>query len=47
MMTRAEQFLGEELNASENVQGTARFEVLPCPLEATVSYGTGAAKGPA
>lgn len=46
-MTRAEQFLGEELNASENVQGTARFEVLPCPLEATVSYGTGAAKGPA
>ena len=26
---------------------TARFEVVPCGLEATVSYGTGAAKGPA
>ncbi|MGB0478047.1 MAG: arginase family protein, partial [Parvibaculales bacterium] len=41
-----EQFLGEELSAAENRMETARFEVVPCGLEATVSYGTGAAKGP-
>lgn len=40
------QFLGEELSAAENEMATARFEVVPCGLEATVSYGTGAAKGP-
>ena len=40
------QFLGEELSAAENDMATARFEVVPCGLEATVSYGTGAAKGP-
>ena len=44
---RDEQFLGEELSAAENDMATARFEVVPCGLEATVSYGTGAAKGPA
>ena len=44
---RQEQFLGEELSAAENRMETARFEVVPCGLEATVSYGTGAAKGPA
>jgi agmatinase len=38
--------LGEELSAAENDLATARFEVVPCGLEATVSYGTGAAKGP-
>ena len=43
---RADQFLGEELSAAENEMATARFEVVPCGLEATVSYGTGAAKGP-
>ena len=43
---RADQFLGEELSAAENDMATARFEVVPCGLEATVSYGTGAAKGP-
>ena len=42
----ADQFLGEELAASENARDTARFEVVPCGLEATVSYGTGAAQGP-
>ena len=41
-----DQFLGEELTASENTRDTARFEVVPCGLEATVSYGTGAAQGP-
>jgi agmatinase len=40
------QFLGEELSAAENDMATARFEIVPCGLEATVSYGTGAAKGP-
>ena len=41
------QFLGGELTADENRMETARFEVVPCGLEATVSYGTGAANGPA
>ena len=41
-----EQFIGEELTATENNMATARYEVVPCGLEATVSYGTGAAKGP-
>jgi len=40
------QFLGEELEASENNPDTARFHIVPCGLEKTVSYGTGAAKGP-
>lgn len=43
---KQDQFLGEELSAAENDMATARFEVVPCGLEATVSYGTGAAKGP-
>ena len=43
---REDQFLGEELSAAENNMATARFEVVPCGLEATVSYGTGAARGP-
>lgn len=43
---RQDQFLGEELSATENDMATARFRVVPCGLEATVSYGTGAAKGP-
>jgi len=42
-----DQFLGEELSAAENDMASARFEVVPCGLEATVSYGTGAANGPA
>jgi agmatinase len=43
---RENQFLGEELSPAENQMDSARFEVVPCGLEATVSYGTGAAKGP-
>jgi agmatinase len=45
-MSQIPQFLGEELSATENTMATARFEVVPCGLEATVSYGTGAARGP-
>ena len=40
------QFLGEELTSEENNPETARFQVIPCGLEKTVSYGTGTAKGP-
>lgn len=45
-MSQQTQFLGEELSPAENNPATARFEVVPCGLEATVSYGTGAARGP-
>ena len=41
------QFLGEELTAQENNPETARFQIFPCGLEQTVSYGTGTANGPA
>ena len=41
------QFLGEELTEKENRPDTARFQVIPCGLEKTVSYGTGTAQGPA
>ena len=40
------QFLGSELNSSENQQADALFQIIPCGLEATVSYGTGTHKGP-
>ncbi|MBE8190686.1 MAG: agmatinase family protein [Alphaproteobacteria bacterium] len=40
-----DQFLGEELSPQENDAATARFQVVPCGLEATVSYGTGAKAG--
>jgi agmatinase len=40
------QFLGEELSEVENHPETARFHIIPCGLEKTVSYGTGTAKGP-
>lgn len=40
------QFLGEELVLEENNAATARFQVIPCGLEKTVSYGSGTAKGP-
>jgi len=46
-MAAMHQFLGEELSATENNPATARFHIVPCGLEKTVSYGTGAAKGPA
>lgn len=41
------QFLGEELTKAENRQETAQFQIIPCGLEKTVSYGTGTAHGPA
>ena len=39
-------FLGSELTSSENQQADALFQIIPCGLEATVSYGTGTHKGP-
>ena len=42
---RQEQFLGEELSAAENRMETARFEVVPCGLEATVSTAQAQPKG--
>ena len=44
---RQNQFLGEELTAQENNPDTALFQIFPCGLEQTVSYGTGTANGPA
>jgi len=40
------QFLGSELKESENVLETARIQVIPCPMEKTVSYGSGTSLGP-
>lgn len=40
------QFLGSELLAEENDPMTARIQVIPCPMEKTVSYGSGTSLGP-
>jgi agmatinase len=40
-------FLDGELSAPEQDPDTARFRVIPVPLERTVSYGAGTANGPA
>lgn len=40
-------FLDGELSAAELDPATARFRVIPVPLERTVSYGAGTAGGPA
>lgn len=40
-------FLGSELTEAESDPRTARFHVVPVPLEKTVSYGSGTARGPA
>ena len=40
------QFLGEELTPAENNPQTAKFHIIPCGLERTVSYGTGTGRGP-
>ena len=40
------QFLGSELKESENVIEIARIQVIPCPMEKTVSYGSGTSLGP-
>ena len=45
-INKATQFLGEELTDGENNPETARFHIIPCGLEKTVSYGTGTAHGP-
>ena len=39
-------FLGSELTEAESNPDTALFEVIPCPLEKTVSYGSGTGAGP-
>ena len=39
-------FLGSELTDQEKNPDTALFEVIPCPLEKTVSYGSGTGEGP-
>lgn len=40
-------FLDSELTPSERDAATAKFHVIPMPLERTVSYGAGTANGPA
>lgn len=40
-------FLDSELTAAERDEATARFRVIPVPLERTVSYGAGTGAGPA
>ncbi len=40
------QFLASELNEGENKQEHSRFQVIPCPMEKTVSYGAGTSGGP-
>ncbi|MTI16272.1 agmatinase [Rhodobacteraceae bacterium RKSG542] len=40
-------FLGSELTEGERSAETARFQVIPMPLERTVSYGSGTINGPA
>ncbi|MBY5934968.1 agmatinase [Tateyamaria omphalii] len=40
-------FLAGELTDDERDVRTARFQVIPVPLERTVSYGAGTAQGPA
>lgn len=42
-----DQFLGDELTEAENTLETAKFHIIPCALERTVSYGTGTSNGPA
>ena len=39
-------FLDSELKATERDPATARFRVIPMPLEKTVSYGAGTSSGP-
>ena len=39
-------FLNSELSTEEKDQDTAKFHILPVPLEKTVSFGKGTSKGP-
>jgi agmatinase len=45
-MTDRPGFLASELRGAERDPATARFRVIPVPLERTVSYGAGTAAGP-
>ena len=40
------QFLGSELQDHENLRASAKFQIVPCPMEKTVSYGSGTCLGP-
>ncbi|MFK7893082.1 MAG: agmatinase [Granulosicoccus sp.] len=40
-------FLDSELSDAEREQSSARFTIIPMPIERTVSYGTGTRHGPA
>ena len=40
------QFLGSELLEHENLRASAKFQIVPCPMEKTVSYGSGTYLGP-
>ena len=40
------QFLGSELQEHENLRTSAKFQIVPCPMEKTVSYGSGTYLGP-
>jgi len=46
-MTSESVFLGSELTETERDPATALFHLIPMPLEKTVSYGSGTARGPA
>jgi len=46
-MNQKSQFLGDELSEEEKRNDFAKFQVLPVPLEKTVSYGSGTMRGPA
>lgn len=46
-MTDNSVFLDSELTDAERDPATAAFHVIPMPLEKTVSYGSGTARGPA
>ena len=39
-------FLNSELSKKEKDKETAKFQIVPVPLEKTVSYGKGTSKGP-
>lgn len=46
MTDQRSRFLDEELSAAEADPASAKFHVIPCGLEKTVSYGSGTHSGP-
>ena len=46
MINKNMQFLGSELSEGENDPESSKFQIIPCPMEKTVSYGSGTADGP-